>query len=117
MGHAVSSLYYNYSYGFIYVCMYFSFSLSLRFWVNLIKNPEFVFDVNKSLTMDACLSIVAQVRVCAEPMGTTIITVFDVLQAFIDGCSLSEVKLNKDSPTGKLLYNKDVMGYKQKVRK
>ncbi|XP_065901064.1 plexin-A4-like isoform X2 [Dysidea avara] len=72
-------------------------SLSLRFWVNLIKNPEFVFDINKSLTMDSCLSIVAQ--------------------AFIDGCSLSDVKLTKDSPTGKLLYNKDVMGYKHEVKR
>lgn len=41
----------------------------------------------------------------------------DALQAFIDGCSLSDAKLNKDSPTGKLLYNKDVTGYKQKVRR
>ena len=48
---------------FMSACI-FSSSLSLRFWVNLIKNPEFVFDVNKSLTMDACLSIVAQVGVC-----------------------------------------------------
>ena len=37
-------------------------ALALRFWVNLIKNPEFVFDINKSHTVDACLSVVAQVR-------------------------------------------------------
>ena len=48
-------------------------ALSLRFWVNLIKNPEFVFDINKSHTVDACLSVIAQ--------------------AFIDGCSSSEMKL------------------------
>ena len=39
-------------------------ALSLRFWVNMIKNPEFVFDINKSHTVDACLSVIAQVRVC-----------------------------------------------------
>ena len=37
-------------------------ALSLRFWVNMIKNPEFVFDINKSQTVDACLSVIAQVR-------------------------------------------------------
>ena len=37
-------------------------ALSLRFWVNMIKNPEFVFDINKSHTVDACLSVIAQVK-------------------------------------------------------
>lgn len=37
-------------------------SIALRFWVNLIKNPEFVFDISKSATVDACLSVVAQVN-------------------------------------------------------
>ena len=54
-------------------------ALSLRFWVNLIKNPEFVFDINKSHTVDACLSVIAQ--------------------AFIDGCSSSEMKLTIVSST------------------
>ena len=49
-------------------------ALSLRFWVNIIKNPEFVFDINKSHTVDACLSVIAQ--------------------AFIDGCSFADTKLN-----------------------
>ena len=39
-------------------------ALALRFWVNMIKNPEFVFDINKSHTVDACLSVIAQVCVC-----------------------------------------------------
>ena len=95
-----------------------STSLSLRFWVNLIKNPEFVFDINKSLTMDSCLSIVAQVCTCEHyEYAHCSLCVLDALQAFIDGCSLSDAKLNRDSPTGKLLYNRDVMGYKQKVRR
>ena len=36
-------------------------SLFLRFWVSLIKNPDFVFDIHKSATVDACLTIIAQV--------------------------------------------------------
>ena len=40
-------------------------AISLRFWVNMIKNPEFVFDINKSHTVDACLSVIAQVSVSA----------------------------------------------------
>ncbi|CAB1329990.1 unnamed protein product [Coregonus sp. 'balchen'] len=34
--------------------------LPLRFWVNVIKNPQFVFDIHKSSITDACLSVVAQ---------------------------------------------------------
>ncbi|XP_064399095.1 plexin A3-like isoform X2 [Halichondria panicea] len=71
-------------------------ALSLRFWVNMIKNPEFVFDINKSHTVDACLSVIAQ--------------------AFIDGCSFADTKLNIDSPTSKLLYNKEVQGYRAQVK-
>ena len=38
-------------------------SLALRFWVNLIKNPEFVFSIYKSSTMDSCLLVIAQVNI------------------------------------------------------
>ncbi|CAB1336159.1 unnamed protein product, partial [Coregonus sp. 'balchen'] len=30
--------------------------LPLRFWVNILKNPQFVFDIEKTDHMDACLS-------------------------------------------------------------
>ena len=70
-------------------------SLPLRFWVNLIKNPEFVFDVGKSNIVDACLSVVAQ--------------------TFMDACSTSEHVLGKDSPSSKLLYAKDIPVYKDWV--
>lgn len=36
-------------------------SVPLRFWVNIIKNPDFVFDIHKSTTVDSCLSVIAQV--------------------------------------------------------
>ncbi|XP_037086635.1 plexin-A4-like [Pollicipes pollicipes] len=72
-------------------------SLPLRFWVNLIKNPNFVFDIHKSNIVDSCLSVVAQ--------------------TFMDSCSTSENKLGKDSPSSKLLYAKDIPIYKEWVTK
>lgn len=53
----------------------FVFSLPLRFWVNILKNPQFVFDIDKTDHMDACLSVIAQ--------------------AFIDACSISDLQLGK----------------------
>jgi len=70
-------------------------SLLLRFWVNIIKNPEFVFDINKSNIVDSCLSVIAQ--------------------TFMDSCSTSEHRLGKDSPSNKLLFAKDISRYRQMV--
>jgi plexin A len=72
-------------------------SLPLRFWVNVIKNPDFVFDIHKSNIVDSCLSVVAQ--------------------TFMDSCSMSEQKLGKDSPSSKLLYAKDIPKYKSWVER
>lgn len=72
-------------------------SLPLRFWVNVIKNPQFVFDIHKSSITDACLSVVAQ--------------------TFMDSCSTSEHRLGKDSPSNKLLYAKDIPSYKNWVER
>uniref|UniRef100_H3AR86 Plexin A4 n=1 Tax=Latimeria chalumnae TaxID=7897 RepID=H3AR86_LATCH len=71
--------------------------LPLRFWVNVIKNPQFVFDIHKSSITDACLSVVAQ--------------------TFMDSCSTSEHRLGKDSPSNKLLYAKDIPTYKNWVER
>ena len=49
-------------------------ALALRFWVNMMKNPEFVFDVNKSHTVDACLSVIAGVRLMANLIGQLTMT-------------------------------------------
>jgi plexin A len=70
-------------------------SLPLRFWVNLIKNPDFVFDIGKSNIVDSCLSVTAQ--------------------TFMDACSTTENILGKDSPSSKLLYAKDIPVYKDWV--
>ncbi|KAK6995420.1 plexin A3, partial [Biomphalaria glabrata] len=72
-------------------------SLPLRFWVNIIKNPDFVFDINKPRIVDSCLSVVAQ--------------------TFMDSCSTSEHRLGKDSPSNKLLFAKDIVHYRKLVEK
>ncbi|KAK8746915.1 hypothetical protein OTU49_016897 [Cherax quadricarinatus] len=71
-------------------------SLPLRFWVNFIKNPDFILDVHKSPTVDSCLSVIAQ--------------------TFMDACSTTEHRLGKDSPSNKLLFAKDITQYKAMVR-
>lgn len=45
--------------------------------MNILKNPQFVFDIDKTDHMDACLSVIAQ--------------------AFIDACSISDLQLGKVS--------------------
>ncbi|XP_046407058.1 plexin-B isoform X3 [Ischnura elegans] len=70
-------------------------SLPLRFWVNFIKNPDFIFDINKTTTVDSCLSVIAQ--------------------TFMDACSTSEHRLGKDSPSNKLLFAKDIPIYREMV--
>jgi len=56
------------------VCVYMH-SLPLRFWVNVIQNPQFIFDIRKSNSVDCCLAVIAA--------------------AFIDSCSQSEHHLGK----------------------
>jgi len=63
----------------------------------MIKNPDFVFDMDKSNIVDSCLSVIAQ--------------------TFMDSCSMNEQKLGKDSPSCKLLYAKDIPKYKSWVER
>ncbi|CAI6353076.1 unnamed protein product [Macrosiphum euphorbiae] len=70
-------------------------SLPLRFWVNFIKNPDFIFDIDKTPTVDSCLSVIAQ--------------------TFMDSCSTSDHRLGKDSPSNKLLFAKDIPQYRETV--
>ncbi|KAM4615225.1 plexin-C1 [Polymixia lowei] len=71
-------------------------SLPLRFWVNILKNPQFVFDMEKTPHLDSCLSVITQ--------------------AFMDSFSLTEMQLGKHAPTNKLLYAKDIPQFKQEVK-
>ncbi|XP_076128348.1 plexin-B2b isoform X2 [Alosa pseudoharengus] len=70
-------------------------SLPLRFWVNILKNPHFIFDVHTTEVMDASLSVIAQ--------------------TFMDACTKTEHKLSRDSPSNKLLYAKEISTYKKMV--
>ncbi|XP_061085199.1 plexin-B2-like [Conger conger] len=70
-------------------------SLPLRFWVNILKNPHFIFDVHVTETVDASLSVIAQ--------------------TFMDACTKTEHKLSRDSPSNKLLYAKEISTYKKMV--
>ncbi|XP_037335663.2 plexin-B1 [Pungitius pungitius] len=72
-------------------------SLPLRFWVNILKNPQFVLDVQISDSIDAVLSVIAQ--------------------TFIDSCTTSEHKVGRDSPVNKLLYAREIPRYKQLVER
>ncbi|KAM3850134.1 plexin-C1-like [Diretmus argenteus] len=71
-------------------------SLPLRFWINILKNPQFVFDMEKTPHLDGCLNVIAQ--------------------AFMDSFSLSDTQLGKHAPTNKLLYAKDIPKFKQEVK-
>ncbi|XP_037317283.2 plexin-C1 [Pungitius pungitius] len=71
-------------------------SLPLRFWVNILKNPQFVFDMEKTPQLESCLSVITQ--------------------AFMDSFSLSDTQLGKYAPTNKLLYAKDIPSFKQEVK-
>ncbi|ESN96021.1 hypothetical protein HELRODRAFT_68417, partial [Helobdella robusta] len=64
----------------------------LKFWVNLIQNPSFLFEIEKDVVLDSCLTVIGQ--------------------ALMDGCSIQEIKLNKSSPTSKLLFAKDYEKFK-----
>uniref|UniRef100_A0A803SY08 Plexin B2 n=1 Tax=Anolis carolinensis TaxID=28377 RepID=A0A803SY08_ANOCA len=50
-------------------------SLPLRFWVNILKNPHFIFDVHVHEVVDASLSVIAQ--------------------TFMDACTRTEHKLSR----------------------
>lgn len=61
------------------LCLFSSFftSLPLRFWINILKNPQFIFDVQNSDHVDAVLSVIAQ--------------------TFMDSCTIADHKLGRVS--------------------
>ena len=63
----------------------------------MIKNPDFIFDVQKTNVIDASLSVIAQM--------------------FMDSCAAGTHQLTKDSPSSKLLFYRDVQKYKKLVEK
>ena len=73
----------------------FIHSLQLRFWVNMVNNPDMLFDINRSDTVLACMSVIGQ--------------------TLMDSCSVTQHQLTPDSPSSKLLYAKDIQQYKEMV--
>lgn len=69
----------------------------LRFWVNIIKNPNYILDVEKSNTLDANLSVIAQ--------------------TLMDSCAAVRQKLSRDTSCNKLLFAKDTPKYKNLVKR
>uniref|UniRef100_A0A8D8QDQ6 Plexin-A1 n=1 Tax=Cacopsylla melanoneura TaxID=428564 RepID=A0A8D8QDQ6_9HEMI len=73
-------------------------ALPLRFWVNLIKNPNFLLDIQtSSITVDSCLSGVAQ--------------------ALVSACSTSDHKLSEHSPSSSFIFAREIPGYKDMINK
>ncbi|XP_062339589.1 plexin-B2-like [Osmerus eperlanus] len=70
-------------------------SLPLRFWVNILKSPHFILDVQVGEVVDASLHVIAQ--------------------TFMDACTKTEHKLSRESPSNKLLYAKEISTYKKMV--
>ena len=71
-------------------------ALPLRFFVNLVKNPNFVFDAETSPSVSSNMTVIAQV--------------------IMDACSVSEQHLSHNSPANKLLYRADVRTFKDVVK-
>uniref|UniRef100_A0A8C2GD85 Plexin b2b n=1 Tax=Cyprinus carpio TaxID=7962 RepID=A0A8C2GD85_CYPCA len=63
-------------------------SLPLRFWVNILKNPHFIFDVHVSEVVDASLSVIAQtfMDACTNPEHT-------LSRVSVFSCSLDQTSL------------------------
>ncbi|XP_067832233.1 plexin-B1-like [Heptranchias perlo] len=72
-------------------------SLPLRFWLNILKNPQFIFDIQLSDNVDAALSVIGQ--------------------TFMDSCTTAEHKVGRDSPINKLLYAREIPRYRQMVER
>ncbi|XP_041833898.1 plexin-B2a [Melanotaenia boesemani] len=70
-------------------------SLPMRYWVNILRNPHFIFDVHVSEVVDASLHVISQ--------------------TFMDACTKTEHKLSRESPSNKLLYAKEISTYKKMV--
>jgi len=64
----------------------------LRFWMQLIHNPDCLFDVQRQPCLDASLSVIGQ--------------------TLIDAFSRSDLPLGKESPSSKLLFAKEIARYR-----
>ncbi|KAJ3612087.1 hypothetical protein NHX12_020364 [Muraenolepis orangiensis] len=70
-------------------------SLPLRFWVNILRNPQFIFDVHVTEVVDASLHVIAQ--------------------TFMDACTKTEHKLSREISTYKKMVDDYYKGIRQMV--
>lgn len=79
----------------------------MRFWLNIIKNPNYVLDIEKSNTLDANLSVIAQTLMdaCAPSTSTT----------DREGKAAQAI-MNQSGNNNKLLFAKDVPKYQELVK-
>ena len=63
--------------------------LPLRFWVNFIKNPDFIFDVNKTVRHSQLYLFKFQIHFYYDQV-TTDSCLSVIAQTFMDSCSVNE---------------------------
>jgi plexin A len=63
-------------------------SVFVRFWISLLKNPDLLYDIERTEATDENLAVIAQALSCA--------------------CNGSEMSMTKESPTHKLLFAKEI---------
>lgn len=66
-------------------------AIILRFWMQLLHNPDCLFDVQRQHCLDASLVVIGQ--------------------TLMDAFSRSSVPLGKESPSSKLLFAKEISRY------
>lgn len=64
----------------------------LRFWMQLLHNPDCLFDIQRQQCLDASLTVIGQ--------------------TLIDAFSSTDAPLGKESPSSKLLFAKDIVRYR-----
>ncbi|KAI6187233.1 hypothetical protein M3Y98_00220500 [Aphelenchoides besseyi] len=64
----------------------------LRFWMQLLHNSDCLFDIQRQASIDASLTVIGQ--------------------TMVDAFSRTDLPLNKDSPSSKLLFAKDIARYR-----
>ena len=74
-------------------------SYFIKYWANLLKNPEYLLDVDKNNLIDSSLS--------------------SIVSAFLDSCTINEsfnlYDTNSTSPINRLLYLHEVPRYKEMI--
>ena len=75
-------------------------SIPLRFWVNLIKNPDTLYDVERTFAVDSNLSVIAQTLLSATNNNSS-----------NNNNNGASTVMNKESPSHKLLFAKETVDY------